>query len=299
MQCKRGPPASQHSAHIKPSTDSKPPDVGVRPRPRRGVLSPIIGTVGRTARTSARRFETNDSVHRSAPNSPTRTDMRLLLFDIDGTLVRVRSAARTALVRAVERVTGHTVSVEGVSFSGRTDPQIFSEVLRRNKLPTRTDILNDVLTSYSDLARKGIQSAHVEQLPGAPDLVSTLADHDHVRLGLVTGNVQSIAVHKLRMAGLADFFPTGAFGDDHADRAHLPRLAILRASLHARTPIDPEDTIVIGDTIHDINCARSAGSQAVAVSTGTPASSTLASHGPDLLLDTLQAPNLPTRLLEL
>lgn len=223
--------------------------------------------------------------------------MRLLLFDIDGTLLRVNGEGETAIQRAVATVTGQSVSTEHVSFSGRTDPAILRDVLSTNGLPVRKDLLTEVTRAYIDAARENIHASIVDRLPGTAALLSLLADREEVFLGLVTGNVEPIAFHKLQTVGLADHFPVGAFGSDHEARSQLPPLAVERATSSARHPFSIENSVVIGDTLNDINCAREAGARSVAVSTGRPSHSELAEHAPDLLLRSLAPPTTTVRQL--
>lgn len=214
--------------------------------------------------------------------------MRLLLFDVDGTLLRVNAGGQLAIRRAVSSVTGRSVTTADVSFSGRTDPAIFREVLQTNDLPNTEDLLAKVLRAYVDEARETIHYANVEPLPGVAALLARLAAQDDVYLGLVTGNVEPVAFHKLRGAGLADHFSTGAFGSDHAVRSKLPALAARRAANTAGHAFPLENTVVVGDTVHDVDCARKVGARSVAVSSGRPSHEELAAHTPDLLLESLE-----------
>jgi phosphoglycolate phosphatase-like HAD superfamily hydrolase len=213
--------------------------------------------------------------------------MTLLLFDIDGTLLRVNGGVHQAVAEAIERVTGNGLSTDGVSFAGRTDLEIFRDVLVTSGVPNPDGRLHDVIARYAEIAQDTIHADHVEALPGVSPLLSELASRDDVFLGLVTGNVEAIAFHKLRHAGLADYFPVGAFGSDHADRAELPPLALRRASQHVEQPFSAEQTVIIGDTRHDIHCAQAAGIRSVAVCTGRFSRSELAAHTPDVLLNNL------------
>jgi len=216
--------------------------------------------------------------------------MRLLLFDIDGTLLRVNGAAGTALRNAIEHVTGHPASTDSIPFSGRTDPAIFRDVLATNDLPTTDALLSKVMDAYVETARQTIQSENVTCLSGAAELLSLLSERSDVFLGLVTGNHESIALHKLKIAGLDKYFSVGGFGSDHADRSKLPNLALQRAADHSNHPLSTENTVVIGDTGHDITCARAAGARAAAVCTGRPSREELISHDPDLLFESFKEP---------
>lgn len=215
--------------------------------------------------------------------------MTLILFDIDGTLLRVTGGVHEAAMQAVTDVTGHSGSTEGVAFSGRTDPAIFRDILRASGVPSPDEILEEVIATYVAKARETIRPPDVEVLPGVPALLSALARRDDVYLALVTGNVEPIAYHKLRSGGLSAHFSVGGFGSDHADRAELPPLAVRRASENTGHEFSPQTTVVIGDTRHDVHCARAAGTRAVAVCTGSFGRRELRGYAPDLLLDSLRA----------
>jgi phosphoglycolate phosphatase-like HAD superfamily hydrolase len=216
--------------------------------------------------------------------------MQLFLFDVDGTLLRANGGGKIAIEHAVSAVTGETVSTVGVPFSGRTDPAIFRDVLRVNGLPDDDHLVREILRVYIDAAQDTIRSGNVEKLPGVEKLLSLLARRSDVFLGLVTGNVESIAYHKLRTVGLADYFSVGAFGSDHANRDHLPGLASNRAAEMSDDSFSPDQTVVVGDTSRDVQCARAAGAHAVVVCTGRADQSDLAGTAPDLLLEDFSDP---------
>lgn len=216
--------------------------------------------------------------------------MTLLLFDIDGTLLTVNGTGRTVLGEALSALFGQNISTEGVGFSGRTDPDIFRSVLRKNGLPETEEVLSAALDAYAEAAPDALRSGAIRVLPGVPGLLDRLADRDDVQLGLVTGNIEPIAYHKLRVVGLDSYFPVGAFGSDHAERAALPPLAANRAAQHTRTSFPLSATIVVGDTTHDIQCAREAGARSVAVSTGGVSYEALQAEHPDVLLRSLDPP---------
>lgn len=216
--------------------------------------------------------------------------MRLLLFDIDGTLLRVNGAGAVAIRRAVASITGRAATTDGVSFSGRTDPGIFRDVLRANGLDVRDDLRDAVIAAYVEEAQRTIHEGTVDRLPGSAALLSLLAAREDVFLGLVTGNVRPVALHKLETVGLAKYFTVGAFGSDHATRSKLPGLAARRARDQYGHSFSMADTLVVGDTRHDVHCARDAGAYAAAVSTGRPAHRELSALAPDLLFDTFDPP---------
>ena len=217
--------------------------------------------------------------------------MTLLLFDIDGTLVRVNGAGRETIMKALSSLLDHPVTTDGISFSGRTDPDILRSILRHNDLPDRDAHVDAALEAYVEAMTGVLTPEDVEVLPGVRPLLDHLADHPDVHLGLVTGNVEPIAYEKLGAHGLDDYFPVGAFGSDHADRNKLPHIATRRAASHTGHDFHPaEQAVVIGDTPHDIECARAAGARVVGVCTGHYNHAELSPHDPDWLLDTLPAP---------
>ena len=217
--------------------------------------------------------------------------MTLLLFDIDGTLVRVNGAGRETIMKALSSLLNHPVTADGISFSGRTDPDILRSILRHNDLPDRDAHVDAALEAYVEAMTGVLTPEDVEVLPGVRPLLDHLADHPDVHLGLVTGNVEPIAYEKLGAHGLDDYFPVGAFGSDHADRNKLPHIATRRAASHTGHDFHPaEQAVVIGDTPHDIECARAAGARVVGVCTGHYNHAELSPHDPDWLLDTLPAP---------
>ncbi|PSQ68534.1 MAG: HAD family hydrolase [Bacteroidetes bacterium QH_1_64_81] len=195
---------------------------------------------------------------------------------------RVGGTHRRTTTEAVnEALSSHTdqpISLDGVPFSGRTDPAIIEAVLAHNDLPTTDAMIEAVITTYVDTMRGALRPADVEVLPGVSPLLPRLDDHPDAHLGLVTGNVEPIAYEKLGAQGLADYFPVGAFGSDHAERNRLPALATRRARNHAGRAFR-------------IECARAAGARVVAVCTGRYSRDELSPHAPDLLLDTLPAPD--------
>lgn len=214
-------------------------------------------------------------------------DMTILLFDIDGTLVQVTDGAREAVHDAISTTAGVDAVTEGVSFSGRTDPAIFRDLLRKSGVSDPDPVLSEVLDRYARAAQNAIQPGSVKPLPGIPTLLSRLQHRESVILGLVTGNIERVAYHKLERAGIAAPFATGAFGSDHADRNELPGIALERIVEHHGDSVSRDNVIIIGDTRHDIDCARAAGMCAVAVCTGRFTRQELARHDPDLLLDTM------------
>ncbi len=215
--------------------------------------------------------------------------MKLLLFDIDGTLLHANGSGRRAVEDALTEACDHPIHTEGISFSGKTDPQIIVEILQANGLsPDRIGALRTAaLAAYERVATTTLNPEDVDLLPGADTLLDALAGRTDVQLALLTGNIKAMAYRKLDAVGLDHHFPFGAFGSDHADRYQLPPVALRRARRHTGHPFRGEDVTIIGDTQHDIRCGREVGARAVGVCTGRYTRDDLAPHDPDVLLDDL------------
>ncbi len=214
---------------------------------------------------------------------------KLLLFDIDGTLLTSSGIGRRLMDETLEHRFGPLVSCAGIPFSGRTDLEIVTTALRRGGVP-EADLAHQVrstLRAYARRARGRIQAADVQVLPGVRHLLARLRRMAGVQLGLVTGNVRETAYLKLRAAGLAKLFPFGAFGDDHAVRKWLPALAVQRAHAYNGILYHGHDVVVVGDSVLDVRCGHHVGAFAVAVATGLTGREKLALEGPHLLLDDL------------
>lgn len=198
----------------------------------------------------------------------------LCLFDIDGTLLlKAADDHRDAIHAAIHRVYHVPDPTQAkVSTAGRTDPWIARSILLQ--LGVSTDRVDDGMREFKRVAVEEYRrrcrpdlSAHLS--PGIRDVLDELRDRPGVVLSLVTGNLERIARVKLERAGIGEFFggSHGGFGSDDEDRAALPPIARLRAGADG-VPYPREDTVVIGDTPHDIACARADGVRCVAVTTG-------------------------------
>ncbi len=214
--------------------------------------------------------------------------MRLVLFDVDGTLLIARGAGRRALGQALRQVLGTAGSLEQYDFRGRTDIRIVLDVLEAAGIPRATarERLDDVFEAYArTLAVEIGDGRDVVTLPGIAALVRRLDATEGLLLGLLTGNIEQGARIKLAPTGLSPFFPVGAFGSDDHDRGRLPSLAARRAQALTGHAFEPHEVVVIGDTPHDIECARAFGAVAVAVATGFHSRDELLADRPDLFFD--------------
>ena len=218
--------------------------------------------------------------------------MPILLFDIDGTLLQSHGVGRRSIETALERVLGGTFETSEIPFSGKTDRQIFREILTAAReagldVGDVEGVHGPFGAAYCDLMHERLPSAHVEALPGAVELVRRLASSG-VPLGLLTGNLQPLAFAKVERIGLGPAeFAFGAYGSDSEDRNALPAIAIERAGRALGRGVDPADVVVIGDTPLDIACARAGGCRAVAVATGRYGVDELGEA--DVVLESLEA----------
>jgi phosphoglycolate phosphatase len=214
--------------------------------------------------------------------------VRLLLFDVDGTLLSARGAGRRAVKVALERIYGTAGGIDEYDLRGKTDQRIVFEVMgaagvARERVKERLD---EFFEAYArGLVEEIGEGRNVMTLPGVTSLIRQLAETRDALLGLLTGNIEEGARIKLGPTGLWPHFSIGAFGSDDADRRRLPSLAARRAQALVGYPFRPDEVVVIGDTPLDIDCARAFGAVAVAVATGYHTRAELLGHGPDLLFD--------------
>jgi phosphoglycolate phosphatase len=226
--------------------------------------------------------------------------VRLLLFDIDGTLLTVRGAGRRALKSALELVYGTSGGIDGYDLRGKTDQRIVFDVMTATgmRMEAVKERLDDLFEAYARGLLEEIGDGRgVVTLPGVSQLVRQLHETDNALLGLLTGNIEQGARIKLEPTGLWPYFPIGAFGSDHADRRRLPSLAARRAHARVGYPFQPTEVFVIGDTPLDIECARAFGAVAVAVATGNYSRAELLAAEPDLFFDDLGDVNRALELL--
>ncbi len=231
----------------------------------------------------------------SCPGSPSLPPLpaplvTLFLFDIDGTLLRTDGVGRRSVARAVEAHFGRPFGFDAVSFSGKTDPQILREVLASGGVTGEAAdaALPDVLRAFEGHMLEEITPARLTLLPGVARVLDALAARPGVTLAVLTGNLQTTAYAKLRAVGLDHHFPFGAFGSDAEARRELPAVALARAHAHTGTAFEPSRVVVVGDTEHDVMCARVIGARAVAVATGHHDRAALEAHAPDVLLDSCE-----------
>jgi phosphoglycolate phosphatase-like HAD superfamily hydrolase len=209
---------------------------------------------------------------------------RLVLFDVDGTLISAGRAARESILAALFFVLGWKGSADGNDFSGKTDPQILRELVADAVGFTRFEgMLDAVLDRYVQELRRRLRPEAVVSKPGVPALLERLAGEPRVTLGLLTGNIERGARMKLEPPGFNRYFSFGAFGDDSADRYCLPAVAVSRARERTGREFSGRSVVIVGDSIHDVACGRSLGARAIAVATGPTPAERLAAERPDHL----------------
>ena len=221
--------------------------------------------------------------------------LRVLLWDLDGTLVRGRrfGAFKDYTVPMLEKVFGTSGCLSELIVSGMTDLQIVEEALRgagitREQIRLRKDELQ---RCYIEEMKRACGNGNqaIEAMPGARTVLEEIDKNPRYLSALLTGNIAPAAQLKIDITGLAEFFTLpGAFGDDSFDRRDLPAIAAQRINEHLGAELEPWQFIVIGDTPNDIACARHFGARVVAVATGRVHSAdVLREHEPDALLPNL------------
>jgi phosphoglycolate phosphatase len=211
----------------------------------------------------------------------------LILFDIDGTLLLSGRAGLRAMTRTFEETFGVRNAFAGQSFGGRTDSFLVSHALNNAGLPDTAEHHELFRQNYIPILADEIQhpgEGHKGLMPGALELLEALQDEHHLHIALLTGNYREAAEVKLQLFEIWDYFEWGVFSDDAADRNALVPIACRRAETYDIPPEAIERVIVIGDTPHDVECARVAGAKSIAVGTGGFTLDQLKTAGADVVL---------------
>ena len=225
---------------------------------------------------------------------------KLVLFDIDGTLVLTGRAGIRAMNRACEEVIGHVGALDGIPVAGRTDWIILHDALGAIGHALDDDLfarLRDAYVGHLEEAIAEPGEGVKAVMPGIRPLLDTLAARPDVFLALLTGNFERSARIKLAHFDLWRYFRCGAFGDDAADRNALVPFALERAKGCGLEAIPPESMFVIGDTPHDVACARAVGAVPIAVATGTFTVDQLRASGAGIVFEDLSDTDAVLRLI--
>lgn len=213
----------------------------------------------------------------------------LILFDIDGTILLTGGEGIKAFEDAGKELYGDHFTLDGVDFSGRLDALIWNELLQSNNVPEHLHHEPTFRESYGRHLHNRLKPPHVTRLlPGVRDLVHQLHATDNLTLGLLTGNYPETGRLKVKLAGIdPDLFPIVAWGCEGKVRRDLPPVAMKRHHEHTGRRIAPNEVIIIGDTPHDIDCAKVNGCRSIGVATGKFTVDELRESGADLAVPNL------------
>jgi phosphoglycolate phosphatase len=217
----------------------------------------------------------------------TERKKRLLLWDIDGTLITTGAAGQRAIIRATAQWFGNDGDLSGVEIAGRTDAGIAHQILEKHREPITEEKVAAFLDLYLKFLEEELPRSKGSVLPGVRQLLEKFAPRPDTALGLLTGNLKRGAQLKLAHYQLWHFFDFGAFADDHHDRNELGAFALERAEQETGIKFSPGQVDVIGDTGHDIACGKAFGARTIAVATGSWSRENLAAQKPDFLFDDL------------
>jgi phosphoglycolate phosphatase-like HAD superfamily hydrolase len=219
--------------------------------------------------------------------------VRLVLFDIDGTLIRTGGVGVKAFAKVFATEFNATDGFERLKFAGRTDVSLVREFFGFHGIPVTPENLHRFFERYVFWLDHILRESKTALCPGVSDFIRRLQSlSEPPLLGLLTGNVRLGAEIKLRHFNLWDTFVTGAFADDHEQRDQIAAIARERGSRLLNEDLRNGQVLVIGDTPHDIRCARAIGAKALAVATGGAELRDLRDHSPDWALTSLSAANL-------
>ena len=225
--------------------------------------------------------------------------MTIVLFDIDGTLIRTGGAGSRAMNRAFEDLFGIPQALDGIPMAGRTDKGILGDGASRAGIDLSGDNLDRFRDRYFARLREALSEPGPRKgvLPGVQVLLEAIAARPDVFPALLTGNCEEGARIKLEHFDLWRFFRCGAYGDAVTDRNDLFGVAIERALACGAPPVGPQEVIVVGDTVLDVACAKAAGARSVGVATGPSGVDTLRAAGADVAVEDLSDTAAFLRLL--
>ncbi len=214
--------------------------------------------------------------------------VRLVLFDVDGTLVHTGRAGSRAFGKTIASEFQAPESVEKIRFGGRTDPSLARELFGLNNIPATPENFRRFFESYVFWLDHLVANTNGEICRGVTEFIRDLrALPEPPRLGLLTGNIRLGAEIKLRRYGLWQHFETGGFADDSEDRNHIAAAALERGSCVLGRPLRGEEIVVVGDTPFDIRCGKFIGAKVLAVATGGAKLDELKKHSPDWAVEDL------------
>jgi phosphoglycolate phosphatase-like HAD superfamily hydrolase len=214
--------------------------------------------------------------------------VRLVLFDVDGTLVHTGRAGSRAFAQTLATEFKAPHGTEKVRFAGRTDVSLVRELFAHNDIPATPENFERFFERYVFWLDQILLHSHGEICRGVTDFLNGLRALPHPpTLGLLTGNIRLGAEIKLRRYGLWDHFVTGGFADDHEDRDHIAAAALERGRRLLGKDLSPREIVVIGDTPFDVRCGKFIGARVLAVATGGAKLGELTKHSPDWAVEDL------------
>lgn len=214
--------------------------------------------------------------------------VRLVLFDIDGTLVRTGGTGIKAFARTFATIFGVHSGAEKIRFAGRTDVSLVREMFTMSDIAHTEENFRRFFDTYVHWLDHLMKDCDGDVCPGVMEFIRDLEKLPHPPLiGLLTGNIKLGAEIKLRRFKLWDVFATGAFADDHEDRSQIAVVARERGSRVLNHKLPGDQILVIGDTQHDIRCGRAIGAKVLAVATGGETLAELKKHQPDWAVNDL------------
>jgi phosphoglycolate phosphatase len=215
--------------------------------------------------------------------------VRLVLFDIDGTLVRTNGAGVKAFAKVFASEFNARDGFDRLRFAGNTDQRLLKEFFRWHHIPATEENFQRFFERYVFWLDHILRQSEASVCPGVWEFIRGVESlPEPPLLGLLTGNIRLGAEIKLRHCGLWDVFQTGAFADDHEDRDQLAAIARQRGSRILERELVGDQVLVIGDTPLDIQCGRAIGARCLAVGTGTHPLSELEEHKPDWAIKDLR-----------
>jgi phosphoglycolate phosphatase len=217
--------------------------------------------------------------------------MKLILWDIDGTLITSVGAGERALARALKLAFSIDRPLGNVELAGRTDRFIADQIFANQSLEASHENIHLFFEAYVSCLDEEMHRGSAITLPGITEVLEVLARADDFAQGLLTGNIARGAQIKLEHFDVWHYFPYGAFADDSAVRNELGPYAVRRASEFHGLKFEGSDVVVVGDTPYDIECGRAISATTVAVATGQYTAENLLGHNPDLLLHDFNNPH--------
>ena len=209
--------------------------------------------------------------------------LKVIFWDIDGTLIRAGGAGELAWIRALRDLYGVVVENHGISWSGQTDPHVSHRFAEKYELPSSREDLEGFFDRYAEFLPAALEETQGEVLPGIPQILECIHEHQEIEQGLLTGNIRRGAELKLTHYGLKDYFILGGFADGLYLRPEIAEQALRRARQYWDSQLEGSEVLVIGDTPFDVECGRAIGAQTMGVGTGFAPMENLEAANPDLL----------------